>query len=272
MKIYKYWTVEKHKVLINGEEQIITCYGGSNISEEEARSRAKDKAEKIRRKIAGETHVFDRYEAEIREEILQMLDDHSAITRNRYGAQVLNAENLMILDIDKPKSAGGGLGGLFKKKDTRSPKEQIFEMVRNLAASAKYKDYGFRTYETFQGARVIVLGGNFDPRSSETKKIMDEFNCDPLYTTLCNKQGCFRARLTPKPYRMKMKPYKVSFPRDPGEGDDSEFQRWLSEYEGASRNFSVCKFIEQVGARHYMDKVVQIHDEITGVGYPQRLA
>lgn len=269
MKLYKYWTVEKQMMLINGEEQVITCYGGSNVSEEEARSKAKDKAEKIKRKIAGERHVFDRYEAEIREEILQVIDDHSAITRNRYGAQVLNAENLMILDIDKPKSAGGGLSGLFKKKDRRPPKEQIFEMVRDLAASGKYEDYGFRTYETFQGARVIVLGGNFDPRSSETRKMMDEFNCDPLYTTLCNKQGCFRARLTPKPYRMKMKPYKVNFPR---EGVDSEFQSWLADYERESRNFSVCKFIEQVGTRHPSNDAVQLHDEITGVAYPQRLA
>jgi hypothetical protein len=269
MKLYKYWTVEKQKILINGEEQIITCYGGSNVSEEEARSRAKDKAEKIKRKIGGESHVFDRYEAEIREEILQKIDDHSAITRNRYGAQVLNAEHLMILDIDKPKSAGGGLGGLFKKKDARPPKEQIFEMVRGLAASGKYKGYGFRTYETFQGARVIVLGGNFDPRSSETKKMMDEFNCDPLYTTLCNKQGCFRARLTPKPYRMKIKPYKVNFPM---ENIDPEFQHWLTEYEGESKNFSVCRLIDQVGARQPINDVVQIHDDITGVGYPQRLA
>lgn len=99
--------------------------------------------------------------------------------------------------------------------------------------------------------------------------MMDEFHCDPLYTTLCNKQGCFRARLTPKPYRMKMSPYKVNFPRHPGEGVDTEFQRWLSEYEGISRNFSVCKFIEQIGVRHYIDKVIQIHDEITGVGIPK---
>lgn len=265
MKIYKYWTTEKQKILIDGAEQEITCYGGSNSSVEEAQLRAREKAEKVKRKIAGERNLFDKYEAEIREEILQIIDDHSIVTRNRYGAQVLNAENLMILDIDKPKATGG----LFKKKDTRPPKEQIFEMVRNLAASAKYKDYGFRTYETYQGARVIVLGGSFDPRDRETRRIMEEFNCDPLYTALCNKQGCFRARLTPKPYRMKMQAYKVQFPR---EVDDHEFRRWLSEYEGASRSFSVCKLVEQVGARHYADRVIQIHDEITGVGYPQRLA
>ena len=265
MKIYKYWAVEKRKIMIDGLEQEINCYGGSNISLDEARLRAREKAEKIQRKIAGEKHIFDRYEAEIREEILQTFDDHSAITRNRYGAQVLNTENLMILDIDKPKATGG----LFKKKDNRPPKEQIFDMVRNLAASTKYKDYGFRTYETYQGARVIVLGKSFDPRNSETKKMMDEFNCDPLYTTLCNKQGCFRARLTPKPYRMKMCPYKVNFPR---EGVDTEFQHWLAQYERESRNFSVCKFIEQVGASQSMNEVVMLHDDITGVGYPQKLA
>ena len=264
MKIYKYWTVEKRKITIDGAEQEINCYGGSNISVEDARLRAWEKAEKIQRKIAGEKHVFDRYEAEIREEILQMIDDHSAITRNRYGAQVLNTEDLMILDIDKPKATGG----LFKKKDTRPPKDQIFDMVRNLATT-KYKDYGFRTYETYQGARVIVLGGSFDPRNSETKKMMDEFNCDPLYTTLCNKQGCFRARLTPKPYRMKMSPYKVNFPR---EDVDTEFQHWLAQYERESRNFSVCKFIGQVGASQYMNDVVRLHDEITGVDYSQKLA
>ena len=267
MKIYKYWTIEKQKILIDGAEQEVTCYGGSNVSVEDARTRAREKAEKIQRKIAGEKHLFEDYESEIREELLQTIDDHSAITRNRYGARVLNVEKLMILDIDKPKVAGG-LGGLFKKRDTRSPKEQIFEMVRNLATT-KYKEYGFRIYETYQGARVIVLGKDFDPRNSETKKMMDEFNCDPLYTLLCIKQGCYRARLTPKPSRMKVRGYKVKYPR---EWDDSEFERWVSEYENVSRSFSVCKFIEQVGASQYVNDVVRLHDDVTGVGYPQRLA
>ena len=269
MKIYKYWVTEKQKILIDGNEQEITCYGGSNVSAEEARLRAREKAEKIERKIAGEKHLFDRYEAEIREELLRILDDHSAITRNRYGAQVLNTEKMMILDIDKPKpTSGGGLAGLFKKKDARPPKEQIFEMVRNLATT-KYREYAFRLYETYQGARVIVLGSDFDPRLDETKRLMQEFNCDPLYTTLCIKQGCYRARLTPKPYRMKLRGYKVKYPR---EGEESEFQRWLSEYESLSRDFSVCKLIEQVGTRQDMNDVVRLHDDMTGVGYPLRLA
>ena len=266
MKIYKYWTVEKQKILIDNAEQEVKCYGGSNVSVEDARLRAREKAQKIQRKIAGEKHLFDEYEAEIREELLRTVDDHSVITRNRYGAQVLNTENLMFLDIDKPKAT---LGGLFKKKDTGSAKAQIFDMVRKLATSSKYKDCSFRIYETYQGARVIVLGRNFDTRDRETKKMMDEFNCDPLYTMLCIKQGCYRARLTPKPHRMKMRGYRVRFPR---EGDDREFQDWLTKYEWESRNFSVCKLIEHVGAGHYVNDAVRLHDEITGVGFNQRLA
>jgi hypothetical protein len=124
-------------------------------------------------------------------------------------------------------------------------------------------------YETYQGARVIVTGRDFDPRAAETKRIMDEFHCDPLYITLCIKQGCYRARLTPKPYRMKMPRYKVQFPR---EENDLEFQQWLAAYEGESRNFNVCRFIEQVGGQHYVTDILHLHDEITGANYRQPLA
>jgi hypothetical protein len=266
VKIYKYWVTEKQKILIDGVEQNIICYGGSNISVEDAQVRAKEKAEKVKRKIKGEKHLFDEYEAEIREEILQIIDNHSAITRNRYGAQVLNVEKILILDIDKPKTS---FGDLFRKKVPEQDKLKIFEMVKKLASTLKYQGYGFRIYETFQGARVIVTGKDFDPRDRDTGKLMSEFNCDRLYMTLCQKQGCFRARLTPKPYRMKMRRYKVQFPR---EDDEAELQQWLADYEKESRNFSVCKFVEQVGTSHPMNDVIRLHDEITGVNFRQSLA
>jgi hypothetical protein len=253
-------------MVIDGVEQPITCYGGSNISREDARVRAKEKAEKVKRKIKGERHLFDGYEAEIREEILQIIDDHSAITRNRYGAQVLNTERLLILDIDKPKAS---FGDLFKKKDVGQDKARIFDMVRKLASVSKYQEYGFRIYETYQGARVIVLGRDFDARDRDTVKIMSEFHCDRLYMTLCQKQVCFRARLTPKPYRMNIRRYKVPFPR---EDENAELRTWLADYERESRNYNVCRFIEQVGTRHPVDNVLQLHDEITGANFRQPLA
>lgn len=265
MKIYKHWVIEKQRIMIDGEQKEINCYGGSNLSVEDARLKARVKAEKIEKKIRGEKNVFEDYEAEIREEILRSIDDRTAITRNRYGASVLNVENMMIMDIDEPKVS---FMDLFKK-DARSDKEKIFDMVRKLAATPKYKNYGFRLYETYQGARVIVLGKEFDPRDPETKKMMDEFNCDWLYTFLCRQQGCYRARLTPKPSRMKMRAYKVKFPR---EGDDSEFRQWLTQYESNSRSFCVCRFVEQIGTNYPLDDVVCLHDDLTGVNFRQPLA
>ncbi|MBI5841757.1 MAG: hypothetical protein HZB19_16835 [Chloroflexi bacterium] len=266
MKIFKYWTSENAKVRIEREEKEITCYGGSNISIEDAAIKAKEKLEKLKRKINGDRYVFDDYEVEIREEILQVVDDKSIITRNRYGAQVLNAETLMFLDIDKPKSS---FGSLFKKSTPEQDKAKIFEMVGKLATSPKYAGLGFRIYETFQGARVIVLGREFNPRGHATVDMMHEFNCDPLYTSICRKQGCFRARLTPKPYRMKMQAYKVRYPRN---GDDIQFQKWLLAYERESGNFSVCKFTGQVGSSQYVTDAVRLHDKITGATIHRMLA
>ncbi|MCL4527916.1 MAG: hypothetical protein M1282_00695 [Chloroflexi bacterium] len=266
MKLFKIWISEKGKIVIDGEEKEVVCYGGSNASVEEARSRAKEKIERLQRKINGDKRVLADYEVEIREEILQTIDDKSIITRNRYGAQVLNAENLMFLDIDKPKAS---FGSLFKKSDRQQDKAKIFELIRKLASSPKYSMFGFRLYETFQGARVIVLGKEFAPHDSATLSMMREFNCDPLYASICRKQNCFRARLTPKPYRMNMKAYKVQYPRD---GEDVEFQKWLQNYEYQSRNFSTCKFIEHVGASHAVTEAVRVHDDITGTTVNLQLA
>jgi len=258
MKIFKYWIAEKSKVEIYGEMKEITTYGGSNISIDDASIKAKEKMEKVKRKINGEKGIFDEYETEIREEILKVVDDHAIITRNRYGAQVLNAEKLMFLDIDSPKPS---FGSLFKKSSPQQDKEKIFEMVRNLAASSKYSGLNFRIYETFQGARVIVLGKDFNPQDGATLGMMKEFNCDALYTAICRKQNCFRARLTPKPRRINMQSYKVKYPL---EAVDIQFDHWLQGYERESRNFNVCKLIGQAGASQYIPEAVLLHDEITG--------
>jgi len=131
------------------------------------------------------------------------------------------------------------------------------------------EDARLRAKEKAEKVQRIVLGKEFHSRDSQTDKLMNEFNCDKLYMTLCQKQGCFRARLTPKPQRMKMRRYKVQFPRT---GNDAELQGWLADYERESRNYSVCTFIEQVGARHNVDGIVHYHDEITGAAFRQPLA
>ncbi|MBK9207777.1 MAG: hypothetical protein IPL71_05540 [Anaerolineales bacterium] len=265
MKLYKFWATHKQKISIHGETVEVRCYGGSNLSPEDAAQNAAQKMGLIERKINGEHGVFEDYEVEIREEILEEIHSNAVITRNRYGARVLNVSNLLILDIDKPKTS---FIGLFSKKDPQQDKAKIFEMVRKLASSSKYSGLGFRVYETFQGARVIVSGRDFDPRDSDTTKLMNEFNCDSLYTTLCVKQDCFRARLTPKPSRIKMRKQKVNFPRE----TDPQVEQWIEAYEKESHNFSVCKFIEQIGANATGSDLIRLHDELTKAHTNLRLA
>ena len=66
-----------------------------------------------------------------------------------------------------------------------------------------------------------------------------------------------------------MKGFRVQYPR---EAEDPKFTQWLKDYEYQSRNFSVCKFIEQVGASHSPTEVVRVHDEMTGANVNLPLA
>lgn len=266
MKLYHYWQIENEKFFIEGNELNIKCYGGSNLSDEDARLRAREKIEKVKRKIAGEKHVFETYEVEIREEIVQAINEKAVITRNRYGAQVLNIEDVMIMDIDKPKRS---FGDLFKKPDQARDKQRIIEMVQKRSKKVDYQGLGFRVYETHKGIRVIVLGKAINPTSRQADVMMKEFHCDNLYRILCRKQACYRARLTPKASRMNLRGHRVRVPRSVEE--EQAFQEWLLKYEAASSNYSVCKFVEQIGDG-YLPEAIRVHDEICGVHRNQKLA
>jgi len=269
MKIYQYWHTETVTTTIGAETFTLKGYGGSNSSEADARLRALEKIEYVKRKIAGHPPSSETYEAEIREEVVQRIDDTAIITRNRYGAQVLNVEKVLIMDIDHPPPPKLSLGSFFRQPEALTDKEKIVASVRQLAQTKPYQGYCFRIYETHKGVRVIVLGQSFDPQAPETQAMMKAFNSDQLYRLLCKKQACFRARLTPKPSRMKLKSYKVQFPR--AAQAEQEFRAWLKEYEAASRGFSVCKLVEQIGIGA-LPPAVRVHDELSGVNYPYRLA
>lgn len=266
MRIYRYWVIEKGVVHFPGEDKEIRCYGGSNVSEADAVVKAREKIELVQSKISGDRRAFDAYEAEIREEIVRVIDEKAIVTRNRYGAQVLNVQDMMIMDIDRPKMS---LWNIFRGRSDARDKAGIVEQVRALSQKTAYRSCGFRIYETRRGIRVIVLGRHFDPQDSATMSMMKEFNCDSLYMLLCRRQACFRARLTPKPGRMKLRGYKVRYPRDANA--EAAFRQWLAGYEAASRDYSVCKFLGQIG-RGTVPEAVRLHDEITGINLERKLA
>ncbi len=266
MKVFRHWQVERGTVGEGKHAFVAACYGGSNVSEEDARARAREKLERLRRKLAGEGRAPEGYEVEIREEILRVIDERAVITRTRYGAQVLNAADLMIMDIDRPPFA---FADLFRRRDVALDKQRILALVRRVSATAACRGCGFRVYETSRGIRVLVLGRTFDPTADETCALMSAFHTDGLYARLCRRQGCFRARLTPKPGRMKVASHKVRFPREAAE--EAELRAWLAEYEMASRSYSVCRLVELIGPGE-VSEVVRVHDEVSVVDGGRTLA
>ena len=100
------------------------------------------------------------------------------------------------------------------------------------------------------------------------------FESDPLYVRLCQAQDCFRARLTPKPWRCNMDTLSSRYP---WENNDHEIQYrlWERRYEEASKKYAVCRLVKQLGPPEVHPDVAPIltfHDQFTGVEADRPLA
>lgn len=261
MKLYKYWVREYGVLQINGATPQISCFGGSNQSLDDAKLKALEKIAAVQKRVQeGRRRADESYDVEIREEIIQEVNSQNIVSRNRYGALVLNSADTLFIDIDEPPiDIGGFFKSLFSSK-RRDKKQSIIEMIRKKAQGMNLQGMALRLYETSKGVRVIVSGRLFDPRSSETQELFRRFNADRLYAYLCKKQNCFRARLTPKPSRAKCSTPKVSYPRTPDE--QAALDKWLAGYNQSSASFSVCRFIDSIGMP-LDNAIVSFHDSIT---------
>jgi hypothetical protein len=114
------------------------------------------------------------------------------ITVNGYGALVLNANQVLFVDIDA-------------NDDGENP--SISDQPSSLIdALARHPELQFRTYRTRGGWRLLCANQVFDPTSSETQRLLVDLGADPKYVVLCRAQRSFRARLTPKPWRARYRP------------------------------------------------------------------
>lgn len=128
--------------------------------------------------------------------------------------------------------------------------------------------YHWRVYRTPHGMRLMATHALFEPGSKEVEECFRYFDADPLYASMCRLQKCFRARVSPKPWRMHnmmaMEPRQVW----PLEGDDlSRRCRWVEDYEKASLDYAACRYIKSIGRGHTARQVretIALHDELSG--------
>jgi len=260
MRVFKIWREVKGTIVLDGAETAVTCLGGSNQSEEEALADARRRLAAVRQRIAGELTPDAPYETDIREEPLHWLGDRDVITRNRYGVEVLNTTACVFIDIDEP------VVGFWDRLLGRRPRTAI-ERKANLQAFLTERlarpdlaGCPVRIYETPRGFRV-VLSRRLDPREHDTQRLLRSFHADPLYALLCQRQNCYRARLTPKPYRIGMRSARLRYPYPPGEV--ANIASWVAEYDRKRAGHAACKLLQVIG-REKPDAVIEYHDQRTG--------
>ena len=267
MKLFKYWHKENHIAFDNEKNEFnLNCWAGSEISEDDAKEKAYLKLQQWISRLAQGKNIGD-YEyqnGEIREQLIEEIynDEQrliAGITRNRYGALVLNTDAVVFVDIDIPSyTFGEWFKSLFGKKTDK--RKQTLEHIKS--CHANYPKLNFIIYETFAGFRVIITGHNYAINSVETTRLFQALQADRLYTTLCKVQQCFRARLTPKPWRCHSARPPYYFPRDTIQ--QQSFDNWLNQYQINSENYAVCYKIEQLG-KHLLSsdeaRIIALHDE-----------
>jgi hypothetical protein len=248
MKIARFWTRQPGEATArDGSRVRTTARGWSNDSIEDAARVASETAARVAQRIASGGSKFNQYmygDRPLPEPVLQAFGESGIVTRNVYGAEVLNTHDLMFVDIDR--------GGRGVTRD-------IEKVVSRYRLSA-------RAYKTAAGHRVIVTNTPFSATDGQAEALLRDFGSDPLYIRLCKTQESFRARLTPKPWRCGLPVPPVTFPYETPQ-DESRFKVWQSQYDAMAQDFATCQFVGCFGPIETLpvfEGLIQFHDAQSG--------
>lgn len=263
-----------------------SCWGWSDVSVDDARRRGSERADSIVARVL-EGDRPDRYlygsERPFREPVLEEMWDSdgsrlAVVSRNSYGCLVLNTTDVMFVDVDLRTRPEGLMQSLKRLIGRGGPtpaqraQAEALDLLRRVASRDAW--LGVRVYRTHSGLRYLMTHRRIDPTAEVTHQLMAELGADPLYLRLCETQSCFRARLTPKPWRCGVEALKVAYPwRD--EEDEAAVRRWIERYEAAASGYATCSMVEEIGPSPVdpdIERVIEFHDRATGVGSRRPLA
>lgn len=242
----------------------------------------------------------------IREEIIGRVGD-TVITRNSYGAHCLNTPDVLFADIDfEPEPSAGltvGLGialgllavilavilqsgwligvaafvvlplAIFGASKIHAARIRAAggHEERAMASVTKHlrahPQWNLRAYRTPAGYRILAMHRTFDPREPAVAEFFETLRVDPAYSRMCRLQNCFRARVSPKPWRMginaHMRPRPGVWPvREELMGRRNQ---WVEEYESRAREYSSCRYVDSFGSDKVdakADSVRKLHDDM----------
>jgi hypothetical protein len=279
MNIPRFWAKAEKSITIGSQDYHLVAWKGSDLSREDAQRLADATlAERIARKERGEKlGSYPKDGVPLREEVIQEIQDRgnariAVITRNAAGCLVLNTANVMFIDIDFDYapylrgSLSGCLTALFtgffgrSSQDTRTLEERALDHIRTWHSN--YSNWTIRIYRTKRGFRLLVTHNLFNPTAEAVQQVMRDLGADNRYRLLCAAQSCFRARLTPKPWRIGLKRPSVRYPWETPQQELVQ-RNWEETYHQTIGNYAVCTLVETLGTTqpHLEAKqIIEIHD------------
>ncbi|HEX6036643.1 hypothetical protein [Longimicrobium sp.] len=322
MLIPRYWSrAESQATTPDGRPVRFHVWRGSRTSPAEAQALANEAVVRIADRIQRGQGFPERYaygDRPLREEVVREIPGaapaadtpDAALTRNSYGALVLNAARAFFIDVDVPAadaspssssraSAAPGdnpLNAVFDAVESLplpGALKSIFGSFRSMAAPppapapaapppppadpqtaaidrlrqwvAQHPEWRVRVYRTHSGLRYLVTHAPFSPTDPDAQAAMQALGADPQYVTLCAVQKSFRARLTPKPWRIGMDNPPVTFPYE-SPMEEGRMRQWEVQYQNASRGRATAQFVEEMGGGSEHPGITPIralHDEQT---------
>lgn len=153
----------------------------------------------------------------------------------------------------------------FNFTDAKKGEDEIcLQRVRQFMES--HPDWRLHVYKTPLGLRLLATHALFHPTSDEVAESFKALGVDKLYAQMCRRQHCFRARVSPKPWRIgiegHLKPRPGVWPVNPERLP--ERQEWVRKYEELAGNFASCEYVETLGnglSHPGAERVRQLHDE-----------
>ncbi len=243
----------------------------------------------------------------IREEIIARQGE-TILTRNRYGALCLNTADTAFIDIDHRASTPPWFAALLLMAvfpfatHLAHPYPLTFRILWYIATTLlmlavsgalwrravslfggesamirrrverffrRHPDLSGTLYETPGGYRLLLTQGPVDPNSPTLANWFRELRADREYVKMCSRQHCFRARVTPKPWRIGGAPLHHSvgavWPLNPDQLAKRE--AWVIEYDQRRTGYAACRFVQTFGTAPEDAQVRQVqawHDELSG--------
>jgi hypothetical protein len=242
----------------------------------------------------------------IREEVVARYEP-DVVSRSAYGARCLNTPDVLFADIDFEKEPGcwlnlivlgpflGGaavlgwrfqswfwglvaaamalilaritIGLLFRAISLLQGGEEQRAKARVAKYVSEHPECYFRVYRTPAGLRILAMHATFDPADPSTLALFNALGTDPVYQRMCQRQRCFRARVSPKPWRIgildPLRPRPGVWPINPERMPERE--QWIERYEQAAAGYSACRFLEAIGSGTVIRRtavVQELHDDL----------